>query len=416
MKLSKKKTWLVCLLPLLFLADIIYGGLDYYGISLFVGPGIVLRGIALLFAFYVFFRKLSFVNKKLKIIVVLSILLVFPSFISGLLQGQSFFYDIIFSTKIVYLPLITALFVVIRQRYELTNLYIIRYIEYSAYVLGVSLLLSQLLGIQHDSYGDYAFGNTGIFYAQNDMTLAFGLALLASGYSLALDEFSLVRSVLFVFSGFACIQIGTRASLAVVFGTAITVAFCVLWGRPIKKNSIDKLKKAAIVIFILISMGGGLAYGLTRQQEFGFQQKKLEELASGEFPRLALVLSAVKHISGRSLAFDFFGEGADAFHRGVAKYFPGNVEHRIVEVDWMDILGAYGIFYTLFIYLFLMYIFLFSVTRFLIKREQIFGLVSAATLLYLGHSVLAGHALISPIPTTLMSGYFSIFFERKKYV
>ncbi|WP_305046420.1 O-antigen ligase family protein [Geoalkalibacter sp.] len=410
---QKKRMWLISLFPLLFVSDVLYGAIDYFGIEMPITPGVIFRGMVLIFSIYFVFTRLHIVNKKLFLFISLAVISVLPSTMICLYYGSSFFYDLSFLTKVLYLPLVTGMIVVLRERYKISSDEILKYVEYSSYVLGGALLISQLFGIQRETYGDYAFGNTGIFYAQNDMTLAFGLALLASGYRLVFTRFSWLRLSLLIMSAYACVQIGTRASLAVLLGMGCTVVACVIWcDSEGRKSAFGKMKKfitGASVVFVMSTI---FLYGLAQQQEYGFQQQKLDEVVQGEFPRLLLFLAGTEHISARSVWFDLFGEGADGFHRGVAKYFSKSESRRMVEVDLIDIFGGYGISFSMLIHLFVFSILLVTARQFFLNRDGTYCLIAAATLLYLAHSLLAGHALTSPIPTTLMAGYFSIFFGR----
>lgn len=413
-KLKKRWLWLSALLPLLFISDILYGGLDYYGIQFSVTPGVLLRGMVMLTAVYMSMRYRHLVGYKLNLWIMLMGLSIVPSILVGLFHGKSFFYDLTALSKVLYLPFTTGLFVVLSKQYNLHKDEIVRFIEYGAYVLGISLLVSQMLGIQKKTYGDYAFGSTGIFYAQNDMTLALGLGLLACGYLLVMS-FSWLRLGLLVISSYACVQIGTRASLGAVVVTAITATVLVVWGKMEGRRGVTyRIKKWLVGFSILALMSGILLYGLAKQQEFSYQQQKLEEITTGEFPRLLLVLAGAEQISNRSAVYDFVGEGADAFQSGVARYFPKTDKRRMVEVDWMDIFGGYGVSFTILIHSFVVLVLLKNSIRFVIKRDSFHGLIASATSFYLIHSVIAGHALTSPIPTTLMAAYFSFHFVEFK--
>lgn len=409
---QKKKIWLVSLFPLLFVSDVLYGAIDYFGIEMPITPGVVFRGMVLLFSVYFVFTCLIFINKKLFFFIILSVLSVLPSMMIGLYHGHGFLYDMSSLTKVIYLPFVTGMIVVLWDFYKISSDEILKHVEYSAYVLGVALLLSQSFGIQRETYGDYAFGSTGIFYAQNDMTLAFGLALLSSGYRLVFTRFSWLRLSLLIMSSYACVQIGTRASLAVLVGMGCTMVACVIWCRSGGRGPVfGKLRKWIAGAAVLCIMSSIFLFGLFQQQEFDYQQQKLEQVAQGEFPRMLLVISGVEHLAVRSGWFHLFGEGADAFHRGVAQYYPTSESRKMVEVDWLDLFGGYGFVFSILIHLFVFFVLFESTRRFFFKRDGIHCLIAAATLLYLAHSVFAGHALTSPIPTTLMAGYFSLYFQ-----
>ncbi len=411
----KKWLWLAALLPLLFVSDILYGAMEYYGIELPITPGIVLRGLVLCAACYAILKHHPLIDKRLMLWISLLVIGVVPSIVVGVSRGESLFFDISALSKVLYLPLVTGLFVVFMQRYRIESSDVVRFIEYAAYMLGIALLGSQVIGMERQTYGDYAFGSTGIFYAQNDMTLALGLALLAGGYRLVTEGFSAIRLILVALTAFASVQIGTRASLGVVVATAITAVACILWGQEHRQRRtfIGNMKKWLIGFLVLTAMAGMLLYGLTKQQEYSFQQEKLAQVAAGDFPRLLLVLAGARHIVDRPKWVHVLGEGADAFQRGVAQHFETEEDRRVVEVDWMDIFGGYGIAFTLLIHAFVLLVLLHAAGRFIIRRDAAHGLIAAATTLYLGHSALAGHALTSPIPSTLMAAYFSCYFTAQ---
>lgn len=414
LRFRKGRLWLAALLPILFISDILYGALQLLEMELAITPGIILRGMVLLSAIYMLIKYKRLIEKCLLYWILLLIFSILPSAMVGSIHGQSLFFDIDSIAKILYLPLVTGLFVVLIRRYCIIEDDVLRFIEYAAYVLGLSLLLSQAMGFAKQTYGDYAFGSTGIFYAQNDMTLAFGLAMMAGGYRLVMGHYSLTRLILLGMSAFACVNIGTRASLGVIIAVVLTVMACVLWSASLRipRRGMDLLRKCIMVFMLLVSMFGVLIYGLGAQLEYSYQQKKLNQIAEGKFPRLLLVLAAEQHLEERSQLFNVFGEGADAFQRGVAKHFPTDQERRMVEVDWLDIFGNYGIIFAAAIHFFVLVPLVVSSYRFLVTREPLTGLLSAAMLLYLGHATFAGHALTSPIPSTLGAAYLALYFTK----
>lgn len=416
LRYKKKHLWLACLLPLLFVSDILYGGLHCYGIKLLISPGVLLRGLVFLIAIYSAVKWLPSVNRRLYYFIIVLVFSVVPSILIVLFHSQSFFFDLSILSKTLYFPLVTGLFVVLRSKYNIEDDTVLRFVEYAAYMLGISLLFSQQVGIQNKTYASHSFGSVGIFSAQNDMTLAFGLAMLSAAYRLVFVRFSLIRLVFFAMSTFACIQIGTRASLAVMLGIVFTITILFVWGRIPQKNklSVVGLAKKIILSLLVVSLVTCVfIYGFSKQQEFNYQQRKLEQLARGEIPRLRLLLAGTEYISTRPLLINLTGEGFSAFQRGVALHTTENRERRMVEIGWVDIFGSCGVMFTILIHAFVLYVLLSTGCNFLIYRNLLHGLVAAATFLYLSNSIVAGHALVSPIPSTLSAAYFSIFYKTK---
>ncbi len=415
--LKKRTLWLIALIPFLLVSDILYGGLDYYGIILPVSPGIIFRGGVLLCAMVFILRYSHIIGPRLLFWIGSLTLSIVPSIMVGVVSSQSILLDLVSVAKILYLPLVTCLFIVIIKRYQIQQNELLRFIQYAAYILGFFILISPQLGIQRESYGDYAYGSKGIFFAGNDITLALGLALIAAGYNLVLIRFSWLKLILLILCAYACIQIGTRASLGVLMGIAFTTIICLIWSHqaPDSSNSaaIRKIKKWIVTTLILVTMSMLLLYGLDKQQENIYQQQKLEQIVQGDLPRTLLIQAGSKYIAERSDWYNLIGEGADSFQRGIATYYPGDRGRKAIEVDWMDIYGAHGFIFTVLIHLFILLVLIRSIHRFIIKRDSLHGLIASASILYLGQSIFAGHALTSPVPTTLMAGYFALFFASK---
>ena len=405
--------WLALLFPLLFISDILYGAIEYFELPAPVSPGMVFRGGLLLVTTYKIFEHRNNEPPKLNIWLVLLTVLAIPGFTIGLIQGQNAHFEISSLFKVLYLPYVTALLVILIRQYKIKQVDILRYIEYSSYMLGLSLLISLALGIQQETYGEYAYGSTGIYYAQNDLSLVFGLALLAAGYRLILVEFSWARLLMFFLSTLACTQIGTRASLIVIAAAALVALVCITWGEIAVDECLikNRLKKWFVGLGVLLVMISLLILGLLKQLEFEYQQDKLEQV-----PRLKLFIAGSVHIKSRPDFYVLTGEGMDTFQRGVARNFPINEdtliikERRFTEIDWLDLFGAYGIGLVVLIYLFILYPLVASGITFLLKRNAIYGLISASSLLYLGHASVAGHAILSPMPSTLMAGYLALFY------
>lgn len=418
-----KLFWLFGLFPALFLSDILYGGLDYFGIHTPVSPGIVMRG-------FVFFLAIVMVAKYRRRLDTLTLawcisLVIFslPSIIVGMWTGGNLITDFLGLLKVLYGPFVILLVVILIRKYRIPFNDVLRFIEYSAYLLGISLLISLKLTINRATYGEWAFGSTGIFSAQNDITLAFGLSLLAAIYRLVVLKVSLknllIRLTCLAVSLYACIQIGTRGSLIVIFGCGIFSVVVMLWSKKSSaiKKTYSRHMKWLLVLALSLGMGWILMYGLNMQRQHSFQQEKLANLYELKLPRSYLMDAGWKQIVTRPGWMNLTGEGMTSFGLGVSGYFRGlyRSEKKLVEVDWMDFLGAYGIFFTILIHLFFLWVLWRAAWEYVTgSKDPLCGLVATASAMYLGHSAFAGHALISPIPTTLIAGYVGVYLVMRK--
>ena len=418
-RITKSSLWLVAILPLLFFSDVLYGAMQLYGLHVSISPGIVLRGFLLAVSMYMILIRIRFVEHQLLVWIILLIISSLPGLLIGALEGQDLSFEITVYAKVLYMPLIAGLLSILINRYSIESDKIIRFIEYTAYILGIILLTSQIMGLEKKTYGDYAFGSKGIFHAQNDLTLAFGLGLLASTYRLVVAHFSWFRLILLILSIYACLQIGTRASLAVVIISGISVIIYLFWGSIPNaiRNRKSRSRNWVISLSIVIATILMATYFLSKQLEFDYQRKKFETITQGEFPRMTLADAGFHHLEERFLVYDLLGEGVDTFQRGVAQHFnnpSANFDRRVVEVDWMDLFGYYGIVFVFILHSFVIFIFLGALFRFVVYHNSTYGLIAIASLVYLGHSIVAGHALTTPIPGTVIAAYFSIFFSSGK--
>ena len=410
---SKRSLALALILPILFISDIFYGLLDYLGISLSVTPGIVLRGGVLAVAAYYAITRRRWADPLLRNFTLVLVVLAQPSTIISLLAGPQPLADLVALAKALYFPFVTLLLAIWIHQWRLPADLLLRYVEYSAYFLGMALFVSQVLGINRQTYGDYAYGNLGVFYAQNDMTLAFGLALLAASYRLVFARFSWFRLLLLVLSGYACMQIGTRAALLAVMAAALAPIVCLL-RAPVKNKSSKRLMINFLVgALLLTSLGFLLVEALHKQQEHRFQQQKLESLVQGEHPRSSLIKAGADQLAAHDPIYDLTGEGMSRFQTEVANRFDPNRTTRFVEVDWMDLLGAFGWPFTILLHLLLLWALIGSGWQFWKIGIPTQGLAAAGMLLYLGQSALAGHALTSPIPSTLASAYAALYWAAR---
>jgi len=416
-KFSKKKFWLICIFPALFIADILYGGMDYLGINLPVTPGIILRGLVLLLSLIMILKYYKMSDRFVLIWLVMLVAFSIPGLVTGIVKTGSLS-DIQSLVKVLYGPFVILLVVVLIRKYRIGSDEIIEYIAYSGYVLGLSLLLSQLLGIQKATYGDYAFGSTGIFYAQNDLTLALGLGLFAAMFRLLYD-FTLVRLVLISLSAFACLQIGTRSSLLLVLVASMLPVILVVMGDHTKTKRLTRAKRIfrwLMALSVSCLLLGLLSYGVAKQSENTFQQGKLEQIQSGDLPRLYLITMGAIYLSQRDSLLNLTGEGQHSYAQGVGSIFSGSSDYeKLVEVDFIDMYGSYGLIFTSIMYSYFIFL-LVAITKNFVwgSKKPIEGLIALSLGVYLGQSVVAGHALTSPIPTTLIAGYIALYLTQIK--
>lgn len=419
-KITKQGLWLFFLFPLLFVADILYGAMGFYGVKLWVSPGELFRGVALIAAIVITSKNSSLLGFSTRIWFYLTFLSALPSIIISATLGSDLLRDIIFLFRIFYGPWIILMIIILVRKYRITNDTIFRWIEISGYLLGIVLLFTQFLGFKQDTYGSYAVGSTGIFTAQNDLTLSIGIAMLASCYHV-IYSFSLIRLLLLGLTIFACVNIGTRASLAVALACVLVILVLTVRGKHFgkqRKRSVRRVKLIVVGSFAITCMLLILGYGFQLQQRTTYQQDKINRLAQGELPRSLTLQLAHGYLAKRPWFHQLTGEGISSFMKGIGKFYTGETDSKLVEVDYLDLLGAVGGICTLLLYMIYSYLFFKVLKIFIFIRFSEAGLISAALLMYLGHSILAGHAFTSPAVSTLVAGYAAaaLTMEKKKNI
>lgn len=400
--------WLSFLCVVLVMADISYGMAASMGIDLLVSPGVLLRGLLIGMASYLISVNLRRLGLRMTLWLTALVAAIAPSVVIGAMSGGGLVYDLTAVLKSIYLPVTTALVVIIIRRYRIPRLTVLRFVEYSAVLFTAALILPSLLGANADTYGEYAEGSKGAFFAGNDVAVALGLAMFAVGYRLLFVEYSTARLALLVAAAYACVQLGSRAALAVVLGFVLVMVGCTVLDRARSNQARLRrlLRKWALGSALVVGLSALAFSGYQTQMNNPFQEAKLVELAQGELPRLVLLQSGFDHLADRSSLYHLTGEGADRYERGVGRRF--GRERRMVEVDWVDSFGRHGLAFTVLIHLFLIAAFLRAASRALVRRSALSGAIAGAVLLYLGHSALAGHALFSPTPSTILSLYLAL--------
>lgn len=418
-KATKKHVWLAFLFPVLFLGDILYGLLDYYGFSSPVSPGILLRGLALLLSVIMMLRYRNCLPNNLFRWGMLATLFILPSFIYSLAVGWDTIRDVNYILRSLYGPFMIFLVVILTRIYSITTNELLSYLELVSYLLGITLLLSRLMGIQRLTYGAYAYGNTGIFYGQNDLSLAFGLALLAASYRLV-NSFSVKRCILHVLSMWSCLQIGTKASIAVILINALFTITLALWGRTVfeKGRYLAHRQNKRFVLGIIVSslMIGLSIYGMILQSQTSYQRERIETILGGKMPRSVLITAGMSYFKERNFLLNLTGEGMISYMTNIPFHFEKTlfVNEKNVEVDLIDFVGAYGIFFAVIMHFFFFALLYSSFKHYLKTYDGIYGVTFIAIAMYTGHSLFAGHAMFSPIPTTLIAGYTGIYFRSLK--
>ncbi len=273
----------------------------------------------------------------------------------------------------------------------------------------------QLFQIGFRTYGVYTASFKGFFSAQNDISLSLMLAFCIVVY----HNLARPRPIAFGLSIFAMLGllgVGTRSSLIALVLIPILVIFVLLFSSSTSWKIGMKYRLIIFLTPILLSIVGvGLQGAYDKISESNYQLGRYEKLLYGELPRQRLIDAGISAINERSVVHDFIGEGGVLYFMRVYLFVDEHVlnSKRRPEVDWLELFGAYGVIFTLLIHSTLLVVLVYTARKFIALRKPEFGVFLIMILLYFGHSIFAGHALVSPIVNTIMSAVISIIISYR---
>jgi len=399
--------FIIIFLPLL--SDIIYASLQYLGYQVPITTGVFARGIIIIISFYVFIAKYDKLERfHVYFIAALISLFIINILISASRSGDMF-YNISSIAKAIFLPMVSATFYWIFSQYNKSEIAINKSLAIYAFLASLVVIIPALFDIGIQSYERVDFGQTGLLFGANDLGLALGMAIFIIIHNYIYIRSNLINTLYIMTTLYALTFLGTRATVVIFFGGALTLfASLILFrNRATSFNKAGRLTRY-IVSFMLISVFiyvGKFTIDVVSSNEL--QQERIERLLAGELPREKLIEAGEIYLSERSTVYNVFGEGADSYEKGVGKYWAG-LDRRIVEVDWMDGYGKYGIIFTVLTHLFVIMTAIKGIICSIRYKVPEMFIFSSGLFMYLGHSAIAGHALFSPMPSTVAAIYIAL--------
>ncbi len=326
-------------------------------------------------------------------------------------NGYSLGREITQFSKIIYPSLLCIYFLVcISKQYIVFN-DLIRWGTINVLVASLFILFSAYSGIGLSTYGNgstsYGFGTTSFFKAQNDTSLS-----VLMGFCLSLyiffgqnQKYSFIKSTLILFG---LIFIGTRAGIMGGFLAVVLFVFQMLFFAAVK-NMNGLIKKFGYFLLVLIGLITASYITYIKIKDKPYMVNRYIEILTNP-PRAQLEDAAYQYIDKRGIASDLFGAGVGEYR---TKLF-GNLENKKAAVDadegkdaekdYVDLIGAYGYLFGNWVFL-LPLISAFIAFRKYVKRPSnyLHFAMLIALLIFIGHSIIAGHGIKNPAVGTLLS-------------
>lgn len=303
-----------------------------------------------------------------------------------------------FTLKALYGPALLLLFIDIDRRYHLAPDTVIEAAAGFGALAGLALVVFKLAGIGAATYGTYASAYRGLFLAQNDLSVALLIAVIAASDLLYRRRGPLqVGALLLTMAGM--FVLGTRAASI----GAVVLPIFVLALHTIRRMTWRRLPIAiagSVIVLGAVATAGALR--LRSVMSESYQAAKYQQLLSGGFTRVLLVGAAFSYVEGRGVVANLVGDGADRYERAVAQRLPMQVDRKSAEVDWIDLWGSEGLLFMFAVYAYYLYFLFRSLRRPAELAGQERRVLVLSLAVFLVHGTLAGHAFANPLPLGLL--------------
>jgi hypothetical protein len=325
-----------------------------------------------------------------------------------------FLFDLMTLSKVLFGPGLILILVLAVRRNRLGLEDVLGAIALVGSIAGASILILNILNLGQATYLRQGVGFKGFFISQNEVGLTMGVSFFASLELLLLRRRPryVVAAVLTVVG---MVLLGTRAaSLGAII---IPVAVLAVNLRSMMRGRSGPGLGWLVFLFGMLTMSGVWEYSKIGEERF--LQSKFAALTESKviLVRGLLLFSALRYVAQRDMTWNVVGEGPTAYERGVARTLGVPVDLKAAEVDWLDFLGSFGLLFAVSIYSF----YIGFVRQLRVLRVQYAQSVYLVTLMMLGwflaHSVVAGHAVGSTMPTSALApvlAYAWVLAERQR--
>lgn len=365
----------VFLLPLIF--DVLY---TLSGLRL----GIAYRGL-LFFIISLYTLPLLLKSRKLFYIY----LIAYPflsTFISVMMHGEAIA-QLVETSKYSYLFM---LIILLGHIFENNRKHLLlEHISVYGFSLSMLILIPFAFGFGQATYFESAYGNKGLFSAQNDVGITLALCLVISSY-IAIHKKSKKHYITMGVIAASMLVLGTR------LGIIASLSFPILMLLKLKLS-----KKSLILGGIALSSTSTIIGFIASTLSFGqYEFSKFENLSFGDKGRFFLMQGALDHFEQRGVIAHLFGDGIYGYLNEVYKNLSfmgisGNL--RAVEMDIIDVFGQFGLLYLIAVYYFLINLALRLSKKLISGNNFYIRSLLFAVILILFHSALVGHTLNNPL-------------------
>lgn len=338
--------------------------------------GILYRGALWLYLLISLARNITIDKQLVALFVLISVLSIWC-----IIYEADLFHELNYLIRYSYAILLFFYFRQYWLEYPLRLLY--KYATLYGFLISSVIIGCFALGIGYNSYGDdYGWGTTGLFIAQNDLSLTIACTLIMSCIYYNKYNHSFCSFALVFFIGIGGILIGTRVCF-ISIPVIITLQGIIILN---KKGYVLHKILISIMLVIVIPFVAWLVY--LALDSYALAKLTLESLGNA---RSYLTDYAKEYIYSFDYISSIIGEGVGNLQHFVARGYSG-VKFRMVEADLFELIGSYGFVLGSLIVLFYLTIAGISVFSYLQQRTIENMWLSVMFLLYVAIGYFAGHA------------------------
>lgn len=362
----------------------------------------------LLILFFLFLRLL-FYPRALFVSIVLTLLLLIPT-IYQLIIGfeKSFvFADIIKISKYLTPVFSFVFFVNFIKSYEEKGLALLLKLVKFSYIVLIGNIFLKYVGLGYPMYEFGNIGSKGFFYAGNEVSALLIIVSSILGYQLWSQNSRLNYLLFVVLSLFAGLTVSSKTGTV-----GLLIVFILI---PMKRPSLKlNIKKGLIFIVSILTLVPLFIYGAWRSIQNTDLMIRLVYF-SRKFDFLTFILSN-RNVYFRQ-AYQTFLRKYDILEKiigvGQTKYEHLNII-SIVEIDFADILFAFGILGLLYFVLLMLFLIVQAIRFSKSTNYPYSNFVLLMILVLLGISSTAGHVYSSGMAAVFIGLLFSLMYFKAK--
>jgi hypothetical protein len=282
----------------------------------------------------------------------------------------------------------------VAEYFTLSKTYILSALVNYGIITSIIVIISLVFDIGIPTYSNqsgqvYGFGTQSYYIAGNVLGLTIAVSQLVAVYKFIqkVTLINFIKTTVIFIGGFS---VGSRTGM--VISALIYLSLIIYMIFLLRRHYF--IRGVLSAVFIPFSIFIGLkAYEVISQ--YSRMIEKLNTLLSGNI-RGQHAKGAVDFLAIRSDFLNVFGESYDRYIHSFVEFTPkqGKIT-ATAEQDLLDVLGAYGIFGAIFLFLPYIICLIYLIIRYIRHGHQFYLFIFGCVLMLLGHSIIAGHVIFS---------------------